>query len=92
MLHIFVFDATRRRWTQVPNGPFPISRAQLDEARKRYQAEWDACTDPLSGVKMSPQTTARDILNDVAPTLSAFDRGMIGFAVSNNRIRTEEAS
>ena len=75
----------------MPNGPFPITREQLDEARRQYKAEWDACSDPLSGIKMSPQTAARDILKNVAPKLSDFDKGMIGFAVSNDRVKVEEA-
>lgn len=94
MLRIYVLDKQyyrRGRWTEVPNGPFPITLAQLDEARQLYKAEWDACMDPLSGIKQSPQTAARDILKQVAPYLSDFDRGMIGFAVSNDKIRTEPA-
>lgn len=91
MIHIQVFDQTRKRWTEIPNGPFPITTEQLAEARRRYKAEWDACTDPLSGVRMSPQTTARAILRDVVPTLSDFDAGMVGFAVSNDHAMTMEA-
>jgi hypothetical protein len=89
-LRIHVFDQTRRRWTEIPNGPFPITREQLDEARRLYQAEWAICPD-LSGVKMSPQTTARALLHQVAPQLDDFDAGMIGFAVSNDRVRVEVA-
>lgn len=89
MIRVSVFDATRRRWTEVPNGPFPITAEQLEEARRRYQAEWAICPD-LSGVKVSPQTTARAILRDVCPTISDFDAGMLGFAVSNCRVRVEE--
>ena len=89
MISIQVFDQTRRRWTEVPNGPFPISREQLAEARRLYQAEWAACPD-LSGVKVSPQTTARALLRQVAPALSDFDAGMLGFAVSNDRIRIKD--
>jgi hypothetical protein len=88
MLRLTVFDASTRRWTVVENGPFPITQDQLMEARRRYEAEWYACDD-LSGVKMSPQTTARAILHEVAPQLSDFDAMMIGFAVSNPRIRME---
>ena len=89
MLRITVFDQTRRRWAEVPNGPFPITAAQLREARRLYQAEWATCPD-LMGVKVSPQTTARAILREVVPGLSDFDAGMVGFAVSNDRVRTEE--
>jgi hypothetical protein len=91
VIRIQVFDQTRRRWTEIPNGPFPLTTEQLQEARRRYKAEWDACTDPLSGVRMSPQTTARAILHDVVPTLSDFDAGMVGFAVSNDRVEILEA-
>jgi len=89
MIRIHVFDQTQRRWTEVPNGPFPIASADLLEARRLYAAEWAVCPD-LSGVKVSPQTTARALLRQVCPTLSDFDAGMIGFAVSNDRIRIEE--
>lgn len=89
MIRIFV-KPPRSQWQEIPNGPFPISLEQLTEARRLYKAEWDATTDPLAGVHMSPQTTARDILKQVAPSLSDFDRGMIGFAVSNDRVRIEE--
>ena len=91
MLQIHVFDRTQRRWVEVPNGPFPITREQLAEARRLYQEEWAVCPD-LSGVKMSPQTTARALLRQVAPTLTDFDAVMLGFAVSNDRIRTEEVN
>lgn len=90
MIRVTVFDQARRRWIDVPNGPFPITPAQLEEARRLYKAEWDATTDPLAGVHMSPQTTARDILKQVAPQLSDFDAVMLGFAVSNDRVRIQE--
>jgi hypothetical protein len=86
VIQIEVFDQTRRRWTAIPNGPFPISEAALHEARRRYQAEWAVCPE-LTGVKVSPQTTARALLREVAPHLSDFDAGMLGFAVSNDRMR-----
>lgn len=91
-LHVWVFDQgalPRPGWRRLDNGPFPISREQLDEARRRYREEWDR-TAPLSGVRVAPQTTARAILHDVAPRLSNFDAMMLGFAVSNDRIRTSE--
>jgi hypothetical protein len=88
MLRIHVFDSTKRRWVEIPNGPFPITPEQMNEARRRYTEEWNRCA-PLEGVRMSPQTTARDILKDVAPHLNDFDRGMLGFAVSNNRVQYE---
>ena len=83
MLELFV---NKQR---VPNGPFPITREQLIEARKRYREEW-ARTPDLTGVKVSPQTTARAILRDIVPTLSDFDAGMIGFAVSADKVRVED--
>ena len=89
-VRIEVFDQTRRRWAEIPNGPFPITEDALQEARRRYQAEWAVCPD-LSGVKVSPQTTARALLRDVCPGLSDFDAGMLGFAVSNDRVRVRPA-
>jgi hypothetical protein len=82
MIHIFV---NRER---VPNGPFPITPAQLAEARRLYREEWNRTPD-LTGVRVSPQTTARAILRDVVPGISDFDAGMIGFAVSADRVRVE---
>lgn len=84
MIEIFV---NRQR---VPNGPFPITQQQLDEARRRYREEW-AATPDLTGVRVSPQTTARAILREVVPGISDFDAGMIGFAVSADKVRTESA-
>ena len=93
MIRIFVREENyakkgRGRWKEVPNGPFPITPEQLAEARRRYQAEWSVCPD-LSGIKVSPQTTARAILRDIVPNISDFDAGMIGFAVSNDFVKTE---
>lgn len=86
MIRIWTSSAPRAKFEEIPNGPFPITREQLDEARRRYREEWNKCK-PLEGVRISPQTAARDILQEVVPTLSAFDRGMIGFAVSCDRVR-----
>jgi len=83
MIHIFV---NRER---VPNGPFPITPAQLVEARRLYREEWNRTPD-LSGVRVSPQTTSRAILRDVVPTLSDFDAGMIGFAVASDNVYVED--
>jgi hypothetical protein len=94
MIRIRVKDEATRRWVDVPNGPFPVTREQLDEARRQFRAEWvaaNADANPLAGIRLSPQTTARDILKKVAPHISDFDRGMIGFAVSNPKIAVEDA-
>ena len=77
-------------WRELENGPFPITREQLDEARHRYAAEW-AEAGPFSGPRVAPQTTARAILREVAPHLTDFDAMMLGFAVSNNQIRVLDA-
>lgn len=90
MIRVFVFDTTRRRWTEIPNGPFPVTREQIAEAQRLYQDEWSR-TPELTGVRVSPQTTARDLLKHVAPHLNDFDRAMLGFAVSNTRTRVEDA-
>jgi hypothetical protein len=83
MVEIFV---NRER---IPNGPFPITREQLEEARRLYREEW-ARTPDLTGVRVSPQTTARALLRDIVPALSDFDAGMIGFAVSADKVRVED--
>jgi len=90
-LAITIYNPSTRRWTLLDNGPFPITEDQLGEARRRFQDELAACPD-LSGVKMSPQTTARAILHEVAPLLSDFDAMMLGFAVSTDRIRWTETA
>lgn len=92
MIRVQVFDTSigrRGKWVEIPNGPFPITRAALTEARRLYKVEWDR-TEPLCGVRVSPQTTARALLKQVTPHLSDFDAGMLGFAVSNDHIRVEE--
>jgi hypothetical protein len=83
----------RGRYVEVQGGPWPLTRAQLDEARRLFKAEWDAANaseDALAGIAQSPQTTARDILSKVAPQLSMFDRGMVAFAISAPKIRVTE--
>lgn len=80
-----------RTYHEIQNGPFPITPEQLSEARALYAAEY-ASAKPLTGARIAPQTTARDILAKVAPQLSAFDALMVGFAVTNSRIRFEAMS
>lgn len=91
MIRIHVYDRqlTRPEWREIPNGPFPLTEEQLMEARRRFQAELAVCPD-LSGAKISPQTACRAILKEVVPTLSDFDAAMVGFAVSNDKVRVEE--
>lgn len=79
----------RRDWREIENGPFPITLEQLTEARTRFAKELREAK-PLHGANHAPQTTARAILREVAPSLSDFDALMIGFAVTNERIRTRE--
>lgn len=80
-LRLFIRFAKRQPWQEIQNGPFPVTAEQLTEARRRYQDEVSACFDPFAGIRMSPQTSAREIVRDVAPDLSDFDAGMIGLAV-----------
>lgn len=78
-----------RTWREVENGPFPLTLAQLTEARARFKAEFDAAK-PLHGARHAPQTAARAILREVVPSLSDFDALMVGFAVTSAKIQTEE--
>ena len=78
-------------WREIPNGPFPITLQQLNKARTLFTEEWNKA-ELLTGAKNAPQTAARDILSQVAPHLSKFDIGMLGFAVTANikNLRFEE--
>ena len=78
-------------WRELPNGPFPITQDQLDQARSLFAEEWNK-DELLTGAKNAPQSAARDILSQVAPQLSSFDRGILGFAVTNElkNLRFEE--
>ena len=78
-------------WREIPNGPFPITLEQLKTARSLFAEEWDKA-ELLTGAKNAPQTAARDILSQVAPQLSKFDIGSLGFAVTTNikNMRFEE--
>lgn len=89
MLRLYIKEG--REWREVENGPFPISADQLSEARTRFAAEWKAA-EPMTGARQSPQTTARAILAEVAPKLSAFDALMIGFAVTSKRVSAQDES
>ena len=84
-----IFIRNGRTWNEVPNGPFPITPAQLEACRASFQAEL-AAAPALGGARMSPQTAARDILRTQVPQLSDFDRMMVGFAVTSHTVRTEE--
>ncbi len=88
-LRVWVREGPRGPWKEIPNGPFPITRAQLEAARTRFAAEYEKCS-PLEGARVAPQTTARAILRDVVPTLKDFDALMLGFAVTNPKMKTEE--
>lgn len=87
MMRIWVFDAGMRKWRELENGPFPVTRDQLMAARKTFVDELKATKNRLEGAWMSPQTAARDILKKQIPTLSDFDALMLGFAVSNDRVK-----
>lgn len=71
-------------------GPFPITAEQLEEARRRFKAEYDAATSPFAGVRQSPATTARAILDEVCPTLSSFDNMVLAYAVTIKKVRVVE--
>jgi len=87
MLRIFM-PVGKRGWKELENGPFPLTGAQLESSRTAFARELEA-SGPLSGARMSPQTAARDILRTEAPALNDFDRLMVGFAVSCDRVRYE---
>lgn len=78
-------------WQELQGGPFPITQQQLSEARVIFANELSNSL-PLGGARAAPQTTARDILSEVAPELSKFDCTVLGFAVTNERknIRIKE--
>lgn len=86
-LRIWIKDSGS--WAEVPNGPFPITQAQLSACRQDFQMEL-AASMPLDTAKQVPQTVAREILGVHCPTLSNFDRLMLGFAVTNPKIKVEE--
>lgn len=88
MIEIFARGKGERAYTLIPNGPWPVTREQLDEARARFQAEQASCP-PLEGVNMAPATTARTILAEIAPHLSAFDCAILAYAVTIKSIRVE---
>jgi hypothetical protein len=68
-------------WSEIPNGPFNITLEQISKARTLFADEWSKA-ELLTGAKNAPQTAARDILSQVAPQLTPFDMGILGFAVT----------
>ena len=78
-------------WRELPESPFPITKEQLAQARNLFKNELSK-SPPLGGANMAPQTAVRDILSQVAPQLSAFDCGVLGFAVTSQEknLRIEE--
>lgn len=81
----------RGRWRRLPNGPFPITEAQLTEARKRFAEEQSKAT-TFAGARMAPVTTARQILSEIAPALDSFDLLNLGFAVTIQKVRVTECA
>ncbi len=79
-------------WRELPEGPFPITKEQLMEARSRFDEEFRK-SPLLAGAKIAPQTAARDILTQMLPNMSSFDLLVLGFAVTakqrNLRIEDE---
>lgn len=91
MIRIFVRMGARRTFEEIPNGPFPITAAQLDDARARF-AEQVAAAPGVFGIALASATTAREILEAVVPHLEPFDRLSLAYAVTATAIRTEVAS
>jgi hypothetical protein len=75
----------RGRYRRVPNGPFAITPEQLEAARRRFRLAQDA--DTLGGARMAPASTAREILSEVAPALTDFDRMVLAYAVTSQKVR-----
>lgn len=88
MITIWVSSSERKGVTELPNGPFPITAEQLRAVRAAYQTELARSVDGLDGVRLHPQTVARDLLALMVPSLPEFDRLIVGFAVTAFRVRT----
>ena len=79
------------RWIEMLNGPFPIEVTVLRKCREQFGGEV-AKKPGLFGVGHAPQTTARGILEELAPGLDGFDRLALGFAVVSTHCRVGEAA
>lgn len=79
------------RWMEMLNGPFPITVSTLRQCRERYGREVAKKPGLLDGVGHAPQTTAREILEELAPDLDGFDRLSLGFSVVSTHCRVGEA-
>lgn len=90
MEYLRIWIKEGREWREVENGPFPITGEQLEQAREAFRLEL-AQAKPLHGANHAPQTAARAILKTVAPKLADFDCLMVGFAVTNQRVKWEVA-
>lgn len=90
MIHIWTRPMNGRTYESVPNGPFPISIEQLNEARRIFRLEFNS-TPPMTGIHLAPQSSAREILRQICPTMSDFDALQVGFTVSSMFVRMEEA-
>lgn len=77
------------RWIEMLNGPFPITVSILRQCRERFGGEV-AKKPGLFGVGHAPQTTAREILGELAPALDGFDRLALGFSVVSTHCRVRE--
>ena len=86
MLRIFIAEAgPGKKFEEIPNGPFPITREELNAARHQYT---DALADGgFGGVQQVPATTARSILIRLKPTLSVFDVNMLSYAVLADKVK-----
>lgn len=83
MLRIFIKEKGNI-WEEIPNGPFPIEKEQLKEARRIF-FDHLSNADSLASANTAPQTLARDILFKIAPKLNGIDRSMLSFAVICNK-------
>lgn len=76
----------RTRWVRIMNGPFPVTREQLLQARAELKAKRDAASD-IDRIGGCWTTEGRVILKRVCPHLTNFDLLMLGHAVSMERVR-----
>lgn len=82
-------NGKRMRWEEIPNGPFPITAAELEEARKRFAGKRAMAKDidQLGGCWV---TEARSILKQICPHLCSFDLLCLGHAVGMETVRWKE--
>lgn len=78
-------------YTEIPNGPFPVTVDQLNAARARFAEQRElARGDALAGIHQAPVAAARLILALVVPSLDSFDREALAYAVTARRVRMQD--